>query len=64
MVPLGDRGRPKSAKPKKNVIVFLIDDTMLANWQDFITYVEKRKNFKHKQDLLKFMMENTYKILS
>lgn len=59
----GDRGRPPSRNPKKNTVVFLLDDNALIVWNDFQKYVEKRKNFECKQDIFLFMIANSYKIL-
>jgi len=63
MVGYGCRGRPKSPKPKKNVIVFLVDDETLVQWETFQKYIAQRKKIKHKQDVFCFMIASSYKIL-
>jgi len=57
------RGRPKSPKPKKNVIVFLVDDETLRQWKTFEKYIAQRKKTKHKQDIFQFMIASSYQNL-
>jgi len=63
MVKYGHRGRPKSPRPKKNVIVFLVDDETKNQWEAFQKYFVQRKSTKHKQEILRFMMASSYQNL-
>jgi len=58
--PYGSRGRPKSPKPKEEVIVFLVDKETKREWESFQQYVTLRKKPKHKQDILRFMIASSY----
>lgn len=59
----GRRGRPKSPKPKKNVIVFLVDDETLTQWETFQKYFTQRKKPKTKQEIFRSMIASTYQNL-
>jgi len=63
MVKYGRRGRPKSARPKKNVIVFLVDDETKNQWEAFQEYYTQRKKAQHKQEILRFMIASSYQNL-